>query len=340
MKTSKYVTVDSKRLHFHMLGNGPALVLFHPSPHTSEILLPLAKRLADFYTVFAIDTPGYGKSSPLSSEPNQLSDYTEFLHRCFKVMNIKNPSIYGSATGAQLAIRYALEYPKNVASIFLDNAAHFDDALCNTILDHYFPDFTPKKDGSHLPQVWKMVSQMFQYFPWCFRGEKYALHRPQLPPPVLNSIALDFLRAGANYYMAYRLAFKHERAKYVQALKVPTTIFRWNGSIIKEHINNLLAFDLPSNVKTLFINGTPDERMQLLTDCITGEADQYKSYKASRKIQAFKANAPIAYNKIIKDLPEIVSNGSHLITAWELLMERNPNLSAEMVQSCLIDSYS
>ncbi len=323
-----------------MLGNGPALVLFHPSPHTSEILLPLAERLADFYTVFVIDTPGYGKSSPLSSEPSQLSDYTDFLYRCFKAMNIKTPSIYGSATGAQLSIRYALEYPKNVASLFLDNAAHFDDDFCEAILGQYFPDFTPKKNGSHLPQVWKMVNQMFQYFPWCFKEEKYALRRPQLPPPVLNGIVLDFLRAGGNYHMAYRLAFKHERAKYVQALKVPTTIFRWNGSIIKEHINNLLAFDLPSNVKTLFINGTPDERMQLLTDCITEEAAERKNYEVSKKIHAFKANTPIAYNKVTKDLPEITSDGAHLIKAWELLVERNPSLSAEIIQSCLIDSYS
>ncbi len=322
-----------------MLGNGPALVLFHPSPHTSEILLPLAEKLCDHYTVFAIDTPGYGKSEHLSVAPNTLKDYTSFLNKCFKAMDIKKPSIYGSATGAQLAIRYALEYPEDVSNLFIDNSAHFDDNFCNSILERYFPDLNPQKDGSHLPQVWRMVSQMFQYFPWCFTEEKYALHRPQLPASILNVIAMDFLRAGGNYHIAYRLAFKHERAKYVQALKVPTTIFRWNGSIIKDYIDDLLVFDFPSHIKPLFINGGPDERMQVLTDYIAGEATSHETYKVSKEIEHFKASAPISYNKI-EALPDIASDGMHLIKTWELLIARNPNLDAEALQSCLIDCYS
>lgn len=341
MSTSKYVLVKGKRLHVQIMGTGPALVLMHPSPHTSEMLLPIAKELASHYTTICIDTPGYGKSDGLGFKPNSLEDYTDFLHEAFKHLNLKRPFLYGSATGAQLAIRYAINYPNEVSHVFLDNSAHFGDDLRNKILENYFPDLTPKKDGSHLITVWKIVSQIGLYFPWCFTTEEYALHRSQMPKELRHYIARDFLIAGANYDYAYRAAFIHEKGEYVAALTVPTTIYNWKGSIIKDYIDDLLKFELPINVQSLDLPIDKEERTIKMIQDIKAKSNGVKcELNNIEDSEPYDLQEKINYQSSNISRPSITDDGVYLIEAWESLVSCNPSLNSEEIQSSLIDWYS
>ena len=61
-----YVTVKGERqVHYRRAGSGPAFVLMHESPLSSQSLERLIEALATRFTVFALDTPGYGSSGPL-----------------------------------------------------------------------------------------------------------------------------------------------------------------------------------------------------------------------------------------------------------------------------------
>ncbi len=340
MSKSKIVTIDGQKLHFYVLGTGPDLILFHPSPSSAISLLPLAKQLSDTYTVYGIDTPGYGGSDSLAQEPTVLKEYTDFLHVAFLKLGLTQPAIYGSATGAQLAIRYGIDYPEYVSQLFLDNSAHFDDDLCNHILKSYFPDLTPSIDGSHLQTIWTMVKQMFQYFPWCFTSEEYALNIPQMPLLVLQMVAMDYLKAGKDYDVAYRLAFKHERGYFVQQLQVPTTIFRWNNSIIVPYIDKLLSFDFPEHIKPLAINGGASERtMQMVTFIKKSVEKTTRGQIAKNAIEDAIFNE-IIYNKPMNTPPEILEDGSHLNIAWEQLVAVNKDISAAHIQKCLVDWFN
>ncbi len=335
------VTIDNKNIHFYILGAGPALVMFHPSPHSGELLLPLAKELALDYTVICVDTPGYGKSDALPNKPIDLTNYTAVFHAFFNKLNIEQPVLYGSATGAQIAIRYALDYPNEVSHIFLDNAAHFNDALRARILKHYFPDLTPELSGSHIRKVWEITNKMFQYFPWCFNEEEYALHRPQLPKEALHGIALDFFKAGKDYYVAYETAFKHEKAEYVQELKVPTTIFRWKGSIIKPYIDDLLSFKFPSCVETVSIPESHVERNLEMIKQLRNKTKGLVSYSLPEALNIEpKKEAKAKGVTPKKTLPKVLENGSHFIEAWELLKRYNPELNAVELQDLMIEWFS
>ncbi len=340
MTTSRYIVVADLKLHFHTMGSGPALAMFHPSPSSSESLLPLAKILADTYTVFVFDTPGYGKSEGLGFVPTTVKEYTAFFKKAFEAMKMDRFAIYGSATGAQIAIRYALENPTQVSHVFLDNSAHFDDALCEAILTHYFPDLTPQLDGNHLGTIWQIVSQMFQYFPWCFTTKEYALNRPQMPANILHMVAMDYLIAGADYAHAYRAAFKHERGMYVQQLQVPTTIFKWEGSIIAKYIDALIAFDYTNNVSSFLMEGDATERTHLMTQYMKDKATSFELFAAKTHFESYQPVDKIKYHKDVRTAPSVRDDGQHLTEAWTHLVEQNPLLNAEQIQSCLIDWYS
>ncbi len=331
------VTVKGKRIFFQTLGKGPALALFHASPFSSDMLLPFAQQLSGYFTVFCIDTPGYGRSEGFDAPPKDLSAYSELLPEFFDHLGIEKLSIYGSATGAQLAVRFALDHPERVNHVYLDNAAHFNSELRAQILEHYFPDLTPRLDGSHLDTVWDIASNLFLYFPWCFKTEEFALNRPQLPPVVLHGIALTYLDAGEKYHYAYRVAFIHEKGEHVQALTVPTTIFRWDESIILPYIDALLDHDLPEHVKAKRLAGPPEERFQGMVAHMQQQHAQDKPFIFDTGLgQAYVTPSKTALDFM---LPEAVESGQHLHNAWALLKEHSPEASAEEIQQLLLLGY-
>ncbi len=246
---SKFAKIDGINIHYREKGDGPVLVLLHPSPRSSKMMEPLMHLLADQFTVIAPDTPGYGFSSPLPERANSLYDYVPYLRKLFTQITGKPIILYGNATGAQLAIAYSLLHSENIQHLYLDNAAHFDEAECTVLLESYFPDFAPQADGSHLPVIWQHVCESCLYFPWYAKQEQNRI-AAQLPAAAaIQAIVNDYIAAGENYADAYTAAFKHERAEKVQQLKCNATIFEWQGSPLLKHIQKLLSYPLPQNIK-------------------------------------------------------------------------------------------
>ena len=62
-----FLTLPGRQVHYRRAGSGPPVVLLHQSPKTSEELVPLIAVLAEHFTVFAPDTPGYGLSDPIAA---------------------------------------------------------------------------------------------------------------------------------------------------------------------------------------------------------------------------------------------------------------------------------
>jgi pimeloyl-ACP methyl ester carboxylesterase len=246
-------------------GHAKTLVLLHPSPRSSAMYEPWMKSLQSQLHVIALDTPGYGGSDALPTAPQSLADYVPVLHEFLQTVAGPKPMIYGSATGAQLGIAYALQHPASVAHLVLDNAAHFDEAEHAHIVAHYFPDLTPRADGSHLLAAWAMCAGMLEFFPWFERNEA---HRIAPHPPSAAQVQASFselIAAGPAYADAYRAAFAHERAAHVQRLTVPTSLLRWQGSMLLKHIDRLCQFELPATLSVINIPAALSERYAAMT---------------------------------------------------------------------------
>ncbi len=337
----KFISVGKLQIHTKILGQGPAIVLFHPSPHSSSMMLPLANELASKHTVICVDTPGYGLSDALDNPPKSIEDYTEVFHELFTILKLEKVTLYGSATGAQIAIRYALNYPEKVCHLFLDNAAHFEDDFRNEILKHYFPDLKPTNSGSHLTVLWDMAHKITQYFPWCFNTSEYKLNRPPLPLNIIQYIAIEFLKAGEHYHYAYKAAFMHENVRHVQQLKPNTTIFRWEGSIILEYIDVLLSFDLPDHIQSVSISEDTIKRKQEMAAFICTKASESVVYGVADIGSEIGEENNLKFQfKLSKTPPIIAEDGSHLLKAWSAIKKQNTDITPEEIQVHLIDWYS
>jgi pimeloyl-ACP methyl ester carboxylesterase len=255
-----FLDVAGRLVHYRRLGAGPPLVMLHPSPLSSAVLMPVAQALAEGFTVYALDTPGYGLSDRLPDAPRTLADYLEPLAATLDALGLGRVTLYGAATGAQIAVEFAHRYPARVGLLVMDTAGHITEAQCTAILERYFPDVSPRADGAHLATWWHMVRELGHFFPWPDTRLTARIDRDLPPPAVLQALLLDYLRAGEGYALAYRPAFLNERAERVQQVPVPTILTRWAGSIALSITDALIALGLPPQVEVLPLGPSLAER--------------------------------------------------------------------------------
>ncbi|MFY8062538.1 MAG: hypothetical protein ACOVN2_02410, partial [Usitatibacteraceae bacterium] len=178
--------------------------------------------------------------------------------------------LYGSATGAQLALGYANAYADDVAHLLLDNAAHFEDAERDAILEKYFIDLTPQIDGSHLTRLWQMCRQSLQYFPWYETNDAHRFRHTEPTAAEVQALMNEYILAGPRYAEAYKAAFNHERVEHYQSLRVPTTLLRWQGSLLLKEIDHLLTFPLPPIVRVVDVAPPMSDRFAAIVAAASG----------------------------------------------------------------------
>ena len=284
----RFIKINQQQLHFRYAGKGRPIILFHASPSSSKMMTALMKELSQQFFVIAVDTPGYGLSDPLPEEVPEIKDYVHCFKQFFDQLGLSKFAVYGTASGAQIAARYALTYPEDVFQVYLDSTAHFTDEQRADILRDYFPNLSPRYDGSHLGKMWKMIRNLFVYFPWSDPQPQNRLTRPFPPAAILHQVAQDYLQGGSDYDKASRAAFLHERAEYVQQLKPPTTIFNCEASIVRPYTEQLLRFELPENIRAVSIVADREKRDVSMSAHISQTYTEGVNYELpSQKLETF-----------------------------------------------------
>jgi pimeloyl-ACP methyl ester carboxylesterase len=271
-----YVTLNNGspwQIHYRSQGQGKPVILLHPSPLSSNFMLPMMNLLAENNQVFAWDAPGYGQSDPLPENGGGLAPYVDALKLFIDALNLKDAVIYGSATGAQIAIEYAKAYPNSINGIVLENAAWFYDEEREEILKQYFPDIEPKEDGSHLTLVWKIASQLYHYFPWFDTSENARVSHAEIPAALKHQTLMEYFTAGKNYHLAYEAAFMNERPEQLAKVTIPTHLIRWESSMLKPYVDRLDKADLPANIEMKHADASIENRFATLQSSVKTLSD-------------------------------------------------------------------
>ena len=264
----KFVLVRGIKIHYRTMGWGNPIVLLHASPRSGKMLEKFGEMLSKHFHVIIPDLPGYGNSESIPHEVKLMRDVVPYLKDFISNTYLKKPHIYGTATGAQLGIAFALMYPQELKNLYLDNPAHFSEKEYIQISSKYFVDLTPKSDGSHLQNLWNHVRESMMYFPWYDHSPENQFSTIEPSLTMINEIMREYLVAGVRYDELYRAAFLHERAEKIQQLSVPTVIFKWKASILLKYIDRLLSFQLPSNVRIVETEKDILERYKKMVEVI------------------------------------------------------------------------
>jgi pimeloyl-ACP methyl ester carboxylesterase len=190
MTRKLYFDVNGVQLHARIAGDGVPVVMLHASPLSSAFLQGQIDAVKHKYLAIAVDTPGYGGSDPLPVPPQSLDDYALHIFDALAGAGHERFYLYGTATGAQIALAMAKQAPARILKLVLDNIGHFDETERQAWRENYFPDLSSQIDGSHWMKAWQIATAQFHYFPWHIQTIETALRRPARCRLCLHSQAM------------------------------------------------------------------------------------------------------------------------------------------------------
>ena len=155
-----YVDCPGGQVHYRAAGDaGPWLVLLHSTPVSSSVFeraLPLLGRRC---RAVAFDTPGYGMSDRPDREAPRISDYVSQLRAALDGLAIDGFALYGSHTGAAIAIALHNAIRERVSHLMFSGVP----LLTASELEGFArnlgePDMAA--DGAHLTRMWQSVANL------------------------------------------------------------------------------------------------------------------------------------------------------------------------------------
>jgi pimeloyl-ACP methyl ester carboxylesterase len=104
------ITLSGTEVAYDVLGFGPPLVLVHGTPTNSSIWRNVALRLADRFSVYTYDLPGFGQSERREGLGVSISNQAHVLAELVEALDLEAPSIAGHDIGGATVLRaYLLE---------------------------------------------------------------------------------------------------------------------------------------------------------------------------------------------------------------------------------------
>jgi pimeloyl-ACP methyl ester carboxylesterase len=140
---SKFIEVDGVQVHVRILGEGEPVFLLHGSFASLHTWDAWQQAMSPYYQTISLDFPGHGLTGPDSLNRYGVKDYSELVHALAQKLNIEQYHVAGNSMGGAVAMQLASDYPGNVRSLNLIDAAGAPAA------DRTLSDSTaPKKSNS------------------------------------------------------------------------------------------------------------------------------------------------------------------------------------------------
>jgi len=226
-----YVRIAEGQLHLHRRWEdktgdhaGLPLVMLHASPSSSRSLMPLMGALSGEHALFAFDTPCNGQScSPPQGTP-EMANFADMIARGSDALGLEQIALYGTHTGAHIAVEWALARPDQVRALVLDGIALLDTATRSEFLARYAPPQAPDATGEQFHWAWNFIRDQMLFFPHFKKDAEHLRAGGTLDPAILHDLTLDVLNNLETYHLPYEAVFRHAARAALAALNVPTLV--------------------------------------------------------------------------------------------------------------------
>ena len=234
-----FINVDGRCIHYRKIGRGPIIVLLHSSPQDGSFVLNPLIKLSKNFTLLAFDTPGYGLSDPLLKKWPTAYDYAQAIIKATNLLKIKSCILYGTHTGAHIALEVAL-FSNKVRCLILDGISFNSPKEKNELLQNYLPSFVPEDGGGHLAKAWQHTRDQLIFYPWFKKNLiKNRLKQNLADAEYINKVVVAKLLAGKNYIKGYSAAFKHDSIKAIKKVNLPTLVYSREGDILADQVQRI-----------------------------------------------------------------------------------------------------
>ena len=251
-----FVSVGSKKVHYRACGSGPAIVLLHDSPRSSRLHTPTMLGLANSFTVFALDTPGYGNSDPLGIEQPEIGDFADALDQALGALGLRDVPLYATHTSAKIALDYSARY-SGPPRLILDGLSIPTSPTPPDFIAAYMRPFVKDDDGAFIAKEWIRVRDMLRWFPW-FNPDASKRMQLEVSPDWIRDYTLDLFAAGPHYSDAYAAAMRYDPKPALLGVTTPTVVGAKSDDVLFDSLQRVPT-DKNSNLETAPLSADREE---------------------------------------------------------------------------------
>jgi pimeloyl-ACP methyl ester carboxylesterase len=203
-----YVEVPSGRLHYVEAGTGPPILALHQTPRSWDEFRELIPLVAVRHRVIAMDTIGFGASSPVVG-PASIEAYAASAGELLDALGLGEICVLGHHTGGVIAIELAARRPDQVRALVLSSTPFVDGAARRRRASRpAIDEVSLHDDGHHLALLWQQ-RQVFY---------------PERRPDILTRFVIDALRAGTQAVAGHHAVGAYRMEDRVGAVRARTML--------------------------------------------------------------------------------------------------------------------
>ncbi|WP_245931656.1 alpha/beta fold hydrolase [Actinokineospora auranticolor] len=182
---------DGCPLHAAVLGSGPPVVLMHGGGPDHESLIPLARALADAYTVVLPDVRGYGRSVCVDPTRHTWNTYADDVVALLDHLDLATAVVGGTGLGSSITLRTCARHPSRVRAALLLSVENVEDDKTKAAEIAYLDAFAARVRLSGIEAAWASL-------------------RPHLAP-VITTLVTEAIPRSTPASIAAAAAIGHDR---------------------------------------------------------------------------------------------------------------------------------
>lgn len=114
------------KLRYLKAGQGSPLIMLHTIRTQLDYFQEIIPRLAEYYTVYAVDLPGHGGSTVDTTASYDEPYFRQAVSAFITQLDLKTVTLVGESIGAVLALTVASELSERVKQVIASNAYDYD----------------------------------------------------------------------------------------------------------------------------------------------------------------------------------------------------------------------
>lgn len=269
-----FVRIKEGPVHMRRLrGDGPPLLLFHPSPNSSRGLIPIMQALraaGSDVDMIAVDTLGNGDSPPPTPDVPHIAYFADSMLRLMDAMGLERVNLYGAHTGARIACELAATHPDRVDRIIFQGISDFDETVRTKRLEAYAPAMDYDDYGRQFVWAFNFVRDQSLHAPYFLRDPEHRLMNRAVPDAEsLHAATMDVLKSLTSYHKPYRAAFAYPTSQQICRIGAPVLFIR--SATHPPHIA-AAAGELAATMtdaRVVSTDGTPMTEAQAITEFLS-----------------------------------------------------------------------
>ena len=294
----RFVSVGGQHLHYRRGGSGPPIVMVHPAITSSTYFVPQMTRLAEKFTCFAFDNPGFGSSDTTPGSTGLMAELADGIAAGMRALGFHAVPVFGYHTGAAVALELAARHPDLVSGLVLDGLPMFNqDEVAQLFSADFAPPLTIDALGGHLTHTWTRFRDQYTFYPWCTKTAHTVLPlKNAATAPAVNDWVQYFYSSAEHYAVPFFDAHDSGAvaAERITSLTMPALFVCASNDFLVSHTPRLPA--LNAQQELALIGPEPAEK----NDVINNWLDRYSSVPPA---DAPAPGASVGIGKYYVDLP-------------------------------------